>query len=108
MPTSLLIVNPKASAVTEERIDSVAGILGADVVETERPGHATELVREVTDGVVYVFAGDGGFNEALNGSSGEVPLGFIPGGGSSVLPRALRPRRDNSPSPSRGGSPSGG
>src|SRR5215204_2659552 len=103
MPTSLLIVNPKASAVTEERIDSVAGIL-----ETERPGHATELVREVTDGVVYVFAGDGGFNEALNGSSGEVPLGFIPGGGSSVLPRALRPRRDNSPSPSRGGSPSGG
>src|SRR5215204_5525780 len=103
MPTSLLIVNPKASAVTEERIDSVAGILGA-----ERPGHATELVREVTDGVVYVFAGDGGFNEALNGSSGEVPLGFIPGGGSSVLPRALRPRRDNSPSPSRGGSPSGG
>jgi len=94
MPTSLLIVNPKASAVTEERIESVAGILGADVVETERPGHATELVREVTDGVVYVFAGDGGFNEALNGSSGEVPLGFIPGGGSSVLPRALGLPRD--------------
>jgi diacylglycerol kinase family enzyme len=94
MPTSLLIVNPKASAVTEERTNSVAGILGADVVETERPGHATELVREVTDGVVYVFAGDGGFNEALNGSSGEVPLGFIPGGGSSVLPRALGLPRD--------------
>ena len=39
---------------------------------------------------VYVFAGDGTFNEALNGSRRtHVPLGFLPGGGTSVLPRAL-------------------
>jgi diacylglycerol kinase family enzyme len=94
MPTSLLIVNPKASAVTEQRTDVIARILGAEVVETEQPGHATELVRNVTDGVVYVFSGDGGFNEALNGTSGDIPLGLIPGGGSSVLPRALGLPRD--------------
>jgi diacylglycerol kinase family enzyme len=38
---------------------------------------------------VIVFSGDGGFNEALNGIEGDVPIGFLPGGGTSVLPRAL-------------------
>jgi diacylglycerol kinase family enzyme len=38
---------------------------------------------------VYVFSGDGGFNEVLNGVDGVVPVGFLPGGGTSVLPRAL-------------------
>src|SRR5262249_51793121 len=38
---------------------------------------------------LYVFSGDGGFNEVLNGVDGEVPVGFLPGGGTSVLPRAL-------------------
>jgi diacylglycerol kinase family enzyme len=36
-----------------------------------------------------VFSGDGGFNEALNGLEGDVPIGFLPGGGASVLSRAL-------------------
>ena len=39
--------------------------------------------------MVIVFSGDGGFNEALNGLEGDVPVGFLPGGGTSVLPRAL-------------------
>src|SRR5437588_691134 len=43
---------------------------------------------------IPVFSGDGGFNEALNGADGEVPLGFIPGGGTSVLPRTLGLPRD--------------
>jgi diacylglycerol kinase family enzyme len=38
---------------------------------------------------VVVFSGDGGFNEALNGLDADVPMGFVPGGGTSVLPRAL-------------------
>jgi diacylglycerol kinase family enzyme len=38
---------------------------------------------------IFVFSGDGGFNEALNGADGRVPLGFVPGGGTSVLPRVL-------------------
>jgi diacylglycerol kinase family enzyme len=41
-----------------------------------------------------VFSGDGGFNEVLNGIGAERPVGFVPGGGSSVLPRALGFPRD--------------
>jgi diacylglycerol kinase family enzyme len=60
-------------------------------VLTERPGHATELAREACEqaDVLFVFAGDGGYNEALNGMDGVHPVGFVPGGGASVLPRAL-------------------
>jgi diacylglycerol kinase family enzyme len=62
------------------------------VVLTERPGHATELVTAALDGggqAIVVFSGDGGFNEALNGLAGDIPIGFLPGGGTSVLSRAL-------------------
>jgi diacylglycerol kinase family enzyme len=89
MPRPLLIVNPRASAVTSERAAAVAEILGADVVETARAGHATELAAESDAGSVVVFGGDGVFNEVINGLRAGVPLGVIPGGGSSVLPRAL-------------------
>ncbi len=63
-----------------------------NVVLTERPGHATELVRSACAGgceAVVVFSGDGGFNEALNGLEADIPIGFLPGGGTSVLSRAL-------------------
>jgi diacylglycerol kinase family enzyme len=43
---------------------------------------------------IFVFSGDGGFNEALNGADGSVPLGFVPGGGTSVMPRLLGLSRD--------------
>lgn len=66
----------------------------ADVLTTERPGHASELVAGTEAEAIYVFSGDGGFNEALNGSDGRAPLGFVPGGGTSVLPRALGLPRD--------------
>lgn len=86
----LLIANPYASRVTSRRIQAVAGVLSADeVVLTERPGHATELVAATEAEAIFVFSGDGGFNEALNGSDGRVPLGLVPGGGTNVLPRAL-------------------
>jgi diacylglycerol kinase family enzyme len=87
----LLVVNPYASGVTEERIAEVSAALGdVEVRRTEHRGHATELVREHPQAeAVYVFSGDGGFNEALNGIGPETPIGFIPGGGASVLPRAL-------------------
>jgi diacylglycerol kinase family enzyme len=89
MGNAVLIVNPHASAVSPESAADVAAELGdVDVVWTERPGHATELASGPAE-AVFVFAGDGGFNEVLNGVGPEVPVGFIPGGGSSVLPRAL-------------------
>ena len=89
-----LIVNPIASKVTPELVEAVRREL-PDRPEpryTEARGHATELVREaVRAGIpsVYVFSGDGGFNEALNGVADPTTLGFLPGGGTSVLSRAL-------------------
>jgi diacylglycerol kinase family enzyme len=93
---SVLIVNPQASKVTEPLIEQVARTLGgAEVLRTERGGHATELVAGLTGADrIYIFSGDGGFNEALNGSDGRIPLGFVPGGGTSVLARALGLPRD--------------
>ncbi len=88
---SALIVNPHASRVTEPSTAEVARILDVDqILRTERGGHATELARSLDDAErIYVFAGDGGFNEVLNGAPAGVVLGFVPGGGTSVLPRAL-------------------
>ena len=101
MRQAVLIVNPFASGVTEQTLADVEAALGRHAAVrtllTERPRHATELaeqvVREGCD-AIFVFSGDGGFNEALNGVSGDVALGFIPGGGTSVLPRALGLGRD--------------
>jgi len=96
MQRPLLIVNPFASSVSEERIAAVVAELGdVEVRRTEHPGHAIELAREA-DGraALYVLSGDGGYNEALNGLDADVPVGFIPGGGANVLPRALGLPRD--------------
>jgi len=62
------------------------------VVLTEHPNHATELVTAALHDdceAIVVYSGDGGFNEALNGLESDVPIGFLPGGGTSVLSRAL-------------------
>jgi diacylglycerol kinase family enzyme len=58
---------------------------------TSARGEATEIAREVSGRVdaLYVFGGDGTYNEVLNGIDAETPVGFVPGGGASVLPRAL-------------------
>ena len=85
-----LIVNPYASRVDDAIADQVARAVGAvDVLRTERRGHAVELAAAVETEAVVVFSGDGGFNEVLNGLPPGVAVGFVPGGGTSVLPRAL-------------------
>jgi diacylglycerol kinase family enzyme len=98
MARVLLIVNPRATRVTPGSADAVELELSqaaeVDVVWTERAGHAVELARESDADAVVVFSGDGGFNEVLNGIGAERPVGFVPGGGSSVLPRALGFPRD--------------
>src|SRR2546421_433322 len=101
MKRAVLIVNPFASRVDDEAVSAVERALMraayVRTVRTEHPRHAVELARSagVEADAVIVFAGDGGFNEVLNGvERDDLPLGFVPGGGTSVLPRALGLPRD--------------
>jgi diacylglycerol kinase family enzyme len=96
----VLIVNPYSSGVTRKRVGEVSDALArfSEVVvrQTEYRGHARELAAGSvgeTDAIV-VFSGDGTYNEAINGAAGELPFGFVPGGGASVFPRALGLARD--------------
>jgi diacylglycerol kinase family enzyme len=88
----MLIVNPFASGVDEHRLAAVRAALpsGTETMLTTTAGEGTEIARSAGGAeAIYVFGGDGTFNEVLNGVETDVPLGFIPGGGTSVLPRAL-------------------
>jgi diacylglycerol kinase family enzyme len=97
-----LIVNPNATRVTPELAVAVERELAASgqVVETfltEGPRHAAELAAAAAPDFerIFVFGGDGAFNEVVNGiGDADVALGFLPGGGTSVLPRALGLPRD--------------
>jgi len=95
---SVLIVNPQASGVSDEVVERVRAALppGVEVLETAGPGAASALAREheANTEAIYVLSGDGTYNEVVNGITGAVPLGFLPGGGTSVLPRALGLGRD--------------
>jgi diacylglycerol kinase family enzyme len=100
VPRVVLLVNPYSSAVTMDRVARVEEALRrrAEVVTrlTEGRGHAVELAAGAVGNAdaVVVFSGDGTYNEALNGAAGEIPFGFLPGGGSSVLSHALGLPRD--------------
>lgn len=97
---AVLIVNPAASGVTAQRIEAVHAALRGrgpvEVLRSERRGHAIELAASLPADCapVYVLAGDGGYNEVVNGLREDVPVGFLPGGATSVLPRALGLPRD--------------
>jgi diacylglycerol kinase family enzyme len=99
--SSALIVNPLATRVTPEVTVRVERELAAggdevDTLLTERPRHAADLAAAAGDSYdrIYVFGGDGAFNEVVNGLESDVPVGFLPGGASSVLTRALGLPRD--------------
>jgi len=101
VPRSVLIVNPNASGVTPDLTVVVEDVLRAagelETVLTERPLHAAEIAEAVSRGDaerIYVFSGDGGYNEVVNGLEADLPVGFIPGGSTSVFPRALGVPRD--------------
>src|SRR5437016_10244144 len=93
-----LIVNPHASEVTAKRLAAVERVLreavALEVLRTERAGHAAELARRAGGEALLVYGGDGAFNEALNGLERDLPVGFLPGGRTSVLPRVLGLPRD--------------
>jgi diacylglycerol kinase family enzyme len=101
LASAALIVNPRATLVTPELTVEVERALraGGETVETmltERARHATELAAEASGSSerIYVFGGDGAYNEVVNGLEDDVAVGFLPGGATSVLPRALGLPRD--------------
>jgi diacylglycerol kinase family enzyme len=96
---ALLVVNPFASGVSEERIAQVEGVLRdsveLEVLLTRRPRHATEVARAAAGvDAIVVFSGDGVVNEVVNGIGPGVSLGVLPGGGTNVFARALGLARD--------------
>ena len=92
----VVISNPVASGVTREIEGRVVAALRRRVrvrlvVRTERPLHAGELARAAVargDDAIVVLGGDGTMNEVVNGIGAAVPVGVLPGGGTSVLARA--------------------
>ena len=93
---ALLIVNPVASRVTpaaertaRRELEEVATI---EVVRTPSHGSATGIAARAADEgfeAVLVLGGDGTANEVLNGVGAALPIGLLPGGGTSVMPRNL-------------------
>jgi diacylglycerol kinase family enzyme len=98
--SAALIVNPHASRVTPDLTLAVERELAAsgevETLLTERPAHAAELAAEASQqhDRIFVYSGDGTYNEVVNGLERDIPLGFVPGGNTSVLPRALGLPRD--------------
>jgi diacylglycerol kinase family enzyme len=97
VPRAALIVNPAASRVTPESTARVeAELAPVETLIADRPGAAGQLAEAASRAYdrVYVYAGDGGLNEAVNGIAADVPVGVLPGGASSVAARALGLPRD--------------
>ena len=98
--SAALIVNPHASRVTPDLTLAVERELAAsgavETLLTEGPAYAADLAAEASQKYdrIFVYSGDGTYNEVVNGLVADVPVGFIPGGGTSVLPRALGLPRD--------------
>jgi diacylglycerol kinase family enzyme len=97
---ALLIINPRATAMTGRDAGLVVRALGSrlelDTRQTQYRGHAGELAAaSAAEGydLVVVFSGDGTVNEVVNGlmrvQEKRPHLAPIPGGGANVFARTL-------------------
>ena len=92
-----LVVAKPAARKSRPRLAALAETLGAggarvDVVTTERPGHAAEIVRERASGyqAVFTLGGDGTAMEVVGALANTgIPIGIIPGGTGNLVARAL-------------------
>jgi diacylglycerol kinase family enzyme len=93
----LLIVNPYATTMSERLkhlvVYALQGRYEVEAIETQRRGHAIELVTAAVGqafDVVVAFGGDGTVNEAANGLAGSgTPLTVLPGGSNNVFCKML-------------------
>ena len=92
---AVIIGNPNSgSAGDEGYLERFAetlrsGGLEVEVLNTQRPDHATELAAAAGDRLVIAAGGDGTVNEVVNGLSGGATLGILPLGTANVLAREL-------------------
>lgn len=93
----LVIVNPYATTMSVRLkhlvVYALQGRYDVEAIETERRGHAIELVTAAIGqafDVVVAFGGDGTVNEAANGLAGtDTPLTVLPGGSNNVFCKML-------------------
>jgi diacylglycerol kinase family enzyme len=93
----LVIVNPYATTMSVRLkhlvVYALQGRYEVEAIETERRGHAIELVTSAVGqafDVVVAFGGDGTVNEAANGLAGTgTPLTVLPGGSNNVFCKML-------------------
>ena len=97
----LLVWNPVSTQVTGDTVGSVlvrmAARLEVVAMHTAAPGDAERLgglALEQGFDAVFVLGGDGTANEVVNGGGDRLPVGVLPAGGTSVLPRVLGLPRD--------------
>jgi YegS/Rv2252/BmrU family lipid kinase len=92
---AVIIGNPNSGSAGDEGYlerfaDALrAGGLEVEVLNTERPDHATELAAMAGDQLVIAAGGDGTVNEVVNGLSKDATLGILPLGTANVLAREL-------------------
>jgi diacylglycerol kinase (ATP) len=92
---AVIIGNPNSGSAGDEGYlegfaDTLrAGGLTVEVLNTERPDHATELAAAAGGRLVIAAGGDGTVNEVLNGLSEDATLGILPLGTANVLAREL-------------------
>ena len=60
-----------------------------EVMNTERPNHATQLAAQAGERLIVAAGGDGTVNEVINGLSPGATLGILPLGTANVLAREL-------------------
>jgi diacylglycerol kinase family enzyme len=97
----LLVWNPASTEVNAESVGSVltqlAERLEVVAMHTLEAGDGRRLGRLAADegfDAVFVLGGDGTANEVVNGAGDRLPIGVLPAGGTSVLPRVLGLPRD--------------
>ena len=97
----LLIWNPVSTEVKGETLGSVLVLLAEHLevvaMHTTGPNGAEPIVQHAIDNgydAIFVLGGDGTANEVINAVGDRLPIGVLPAGGTSVLPRVLGLPRD--------------